>query len=150
MLYFKNLLYLTNPYFFTAKKLPIMLKTDVVIPFSIIERFAAKHGVSLEQSISIYEDVVAYLDKKDGSSPTELVDEAWHGFILHTKDYQQFCKQRYGHFIHHVPHGKKPDVLNQKVRILAMKQELVLVNAKCNDGTGDGACSNNCGQSDCT
>lgn len=127
-----------------------MINQNVSIPFEVIERFAAKHSLPLEQSISVYDEVVAYLDKKDGSSPTELVDEAWHQFILHTKEYQQFCKARYGRFVHHIPHGMKPDVLNQKVRILASKSSLVMSGvASCNDGTGDGNCSNNCGQSSC-
>ena len=44
----------------------------------------------------------------------------------------------------------KPDVLNQKVRILATQNIHDLVSiAACNDGTGDGNCSNNCGQSSC-
>ena len=127
-----------------------MINQDVFIPFEVIERFAAKHDLPLEQSISVYEEVIAYLDKKSGSSPTELVDEAWHQFIFHTREYQQFCQERYGRFVHHIPHGMKPDVLNQKVRILVTQKELALANAKCNDGTGDGNCSNNCGQSDCT
>lgn len=126
-----------------------MIKQEVSIPFEVIERFAAKHRLPLEQSISIYDDVLDYLDKKDGSSPTELVDEAWHNFILHTKTYQQFCMERYGRFVHHIPHGMKQDVLNQKVSILASQATLVLATASCNDGTGDGNCSNNCGQSSC-
>ena len=149
MRYFIFLLYLAITYFFIALKIYIMINQDVSIPFEVIERFAAKNSLPLEQAISIYDEVIAYLDKKDGSSPTQLTDEAWHAFILHTKEYQQFCKQRHGHFIHHIPHGMKPDFLNQKVRILAAKKSLALAGAACNDGTGDGNCSNNCGQSSC-
>ena len=32
-----------------------------------------------------------------------VVDEYWHTFILHTRDYEQFCKDYLGTFIHHSP-----------------------------------------------
>lgn len=31
------------------------------------------------------------------------VDEVWHAFILHTRDYAVFCQQVIGRFIHHQP-----------------------------------------------
>ena len=36
-------------------------------------------------------------------SPAELVDIGWHTFILHTKDYREFCDRIAGRFIDHVP-----------------------------------------------
>lgn len=35
--------------------------------------------------------------------PSELVDIGWHTFILHTRDYEQFCHRIAGRFIHHEP-----------------------------------------------
>ena len=37
------------------------------------------------------------------SMPSQVVDDLWHEFILHTKSYEQFCKQAFGHFFHHTP-----------------------------------------------
>lgn len=37
-------------------------------------------------------------------SPSELVDIGWHTFILHTREYAEFCRRVTGRFIHHVPH----------------------------------------------
>jgi hypothetical protein len=122
--------------------------SDVIVPFETIERFAVKHSIPLEKSAALHQDLLQYLDKQDKSSPTQLVDEVWHHFILHTRQYKQFCENRYGHFIHHIPEGMKTDYLNQKVRILLNKPEVEL--AACNDGTGDGACSNACGQGSCS
>lgn len=31
------------------------------------------------------------------------IDDMWHTFILHTKDYMDFCHNYFGHFIHHLP-----------------------------------------------
>lgn len=36
-------------------------------------------------------------------SPSPLVDDFWHAFLLHTKAYQDFCEQTLGRFVHHQP-----------------------------------------------
>ncbi|WP_431904663.1 glycine-rich domain-containing protein [Amycolatopsis thermoflava] len=36
-------------------------------------------------------------------APSELVDLGWHTFVLHTKDYAEFCDRVAGRFLHHVP-----------------------------------------------
>ena len=35
--------------------------------------------------------------------PSKIVDEAWHEFILFTKEYENFCKKVFGEFLHHSP-----------------------------------------------
>ncbi|WP_406272470.1 hypothetical protein [Nocardia sp. NBC_00881] len=40
--------------------------------------------------------------------PSHAVDEAWHGFILCTQRYAQFCAAAYGRFLHHFPEGAGP------------------------------------------
>jgi hypothetical protein len=35
--------------------------------------------------------------------PSKAVDQLWHEFILHTRDYQDFCRQAYGRTLHHSP-----------------------------------------------
>ncbi|MFI7190893.1 hypothetical protein ACIBQ0_14260 [Nocardia nova] len=37
--------------------------------------------------------------------PSHAVDEAWHGLILCTKRYRDFCEAAYGRFLHHFPEG---------------------------------------------
>ncbi|WP_372477442.1 hypothetical protein [Nocardia australiensis] len=37
--------------------------------------------------------------------PSHAVDEAWHGFILCTERYAEFCAAAYGRFLHHFPEG---------------------------------------------
>jgi hypothetical protein len=43
--------------------------------------------------------------------PSRAVDEAWHGFILCTARYAQFCDDAYGRFLHHHPEGGAPDAV---------------------------------------
>lgn len=37
------------------------------------------------------------------SMPSQVVDVAWHEYILFTKQYQIFCSKALGRFLHHVP-----------------------------------------------
>jgi hypothetical protein len=52
------------------------------------------------------------------SMPSQAVDVLWHEFILHTRQYQQFCRQGIGHFLHHVPSEamRSPTVAQQGIR----------------------------------
>ena len=38
------------------------------------------------------------------------VDEIWHQFILYTRDYQKFCNDYLGEFLHHIPSIKTSDI----------------------------------------
>lgn len=37
------------------------------------------------------------------SMPSQVVDDAWHEFILFTRNYDGFCQRALGRFLHHVP-----------------------------------------------
>lgn len=37
------------------------------------------------------------------SMPSQVADDLWHEFILYTKNYEQFCNQAFGRFLHHTP-----------------------------------------------
>ena len=41
--------------------------------------------------------------KRVVSMPSQVVDLAWHEFILFTRQYQQFCNKALGRFLHHTP-----------------------------------------------
>ncbi|MBJ7332189.1 MAG: hypothetical protein JHC95_19995 [Solirubrobacteraceae bacterium] len=45
---------------------------------------------------------------RDGQTigmPSRAADEAWHGFILCTARYAEFCDEAFGRFLHHHPEG---------------------------------------------
>ena len=42
-------------------------------------------------------------DRKFVSMPSQVVDAAWHEFILHTERYQQWCQSAFGRMLHHTP-----------------------------------------------
>jgi hypothetical protein len=41
--------------------------------------------------------------KKMVSMPSQVVDVAWHEFILFTREYSHFCNRALGRFLHHIP-----------------------------------------------
>lgn len=41
--------------------------------------------------------------------PSQVVDELWHEFILSTREYETFCEQAFGMFLHHTPAVKLGD-----------------------------------------
>ena len=75
------------------------------IPQNIISRFSTVNNISTEESVALFEELESFLDQANNKkmSPSKLVDSAWHEFILHTKQYYEYCHNRFGKFIHHVP-----------------------------------------------
>lgn len=47
------------------------------------------------------------------------VDNMWHTFILHTKDYEKFCEEYLGRFVHHVPNEHSSGSASITTRTLA-------------------------------
>ncbi|MGI5369713.1 glycine-rich domain-containing protein [Streptomyces iakyrus] len=43
----------------------------------------------------------AYADRP--LSPSPLVDDFWHAFLLHTQAYREFCETKFGRFLDHQP-----------------------------------------------
>ena len=41
------------------------------------------------------------------TSPMHMMDEMWHNFILLTRDYEHFCREYLGRFLHHGPTRKQ-------------------------------------------
>ncbi|MGI5143717.1 glycine-rich domain-containing protein [Streptomyces sp. CA-106110] len=42
-------------------------------------------------------------------SPSPLVDDFWHAFLLHTKAYREFCETNFGRFVDHQPGYLDPE-----------------------------------------
>ena len=41
--------------------------------------------------------------KRMVAMPSQAVDDAWHEFILFTRQYDKFCQGAFGRFLHHTP-----------------------------------------------
>ncbi len=86
------------------------------VPYEVICRYAYKHAIALEEANRAFDELELFLDSASSSAvvPSEIVDLAWHEFILHTRLYSEYCQHRFGCFVHHVPlsplaNGNSPD-----------------------------------------
>jgi hypothetical protein len=50
-----------------------------------------------------YFHIANMANKQFVSMPSQVVDIAWHEFILFTVKYQNFCSKAFSRFLHHVP-----------------------------------------------
>jgi hypothetical protein len=50
-----------------------------------------------------YFQIILLSRRKGVAMPSQVVDVAWHEFILFTREYSQFCSKALGHFLHHTP-----------------------------------------------
>ncbi|MBB6520391.1 glycine-rich domain-containing protein [Pseudoteredinibacter isoporae] len=55
--------------------------------------------------------------RKMVAMPSQVVDLAWHEFILVTRSYQEFCKKAFGQFLHHSPSETMPSPVSAQESI---------------------------------
>jgi hypothetical protein len=72
------------------------------------ERYQTSHHVTATDALLHERELKRYLllcaEHPDLSLPvSRVVDELWHEFVLHTRDYLAFCNGVKSGFIHHVP-----------------------------------------------
>ena len=56
-------------------------------------------------------------------TPSVLVDDLWHEFILFTRSYSRFCENQIGHFVHHQPSADRVNELLQYQQTLALYEQ---------------------------
>lgn len=73
-------------------------------------RLAARRPeLSAEQRAEIFAGLHDYFSichvagKRMVAMPSQAVDDAWHEFILFTRQYDRFCQRAFGRFLHHTP-----------------------------------------------
>jgi hypothetical protein len=75
----------------------------------LVARIMSEQGIGEEEATKQFDDLMIFLyvcgAHRDARPffPPPLIDEAWHTFLLFTKDYAEFCKKHFGFFIHHSP-----------------------------------------------
>jgi len=79
-------------------------------PSSVRQRFAFEYPDLTPDQFHKVEDatrqwfrLAARHPRAKLSMPSVAVDALWHEMVLHTRDYQEFCDQALGRFLHHVP-----------------------------------------------
>ncbi len=75
----------------------------------VIDRFLSIYDMEESEALSIFEETKKWLwlSSKGINFVIDdsllIIDEMWHNFILFTKDYDAFCHQYFGRYIHHQP-----------------------------------------------
>ena len=73
----------------------------------VIRRIARDERIRERTARRRFVEMLKFLDVCAASnaavSPSACVDGAWHGFILFTREYAEYCEARFGRFIHHTP-----------------------------------------------
>ena len=86
-------------------------------PAALRNQLQSESGLSLAQSGQVLEALKQYflaclsaqrvnIGRSLGTSlgmPSKAVDDAWHQFILMTREYEKFCIGAFGEFLHHTP-----------------------------------------------
>ena len=74
------------------------------------KRLAARHPeLSEAQRQEVFAGLLDYFQlcrtagKRMVAMPSQAVDDAWHEFILFTRQYNKFCQGAFGRFLHHTP-----------------------------------------------
>lgn len=93
---------------------------------ALVRRYAERHEISLDSASRIFEETKKFLVimavMNTPISPSSALDEMWHHFILHTRDYAEFCQKYFGRFLHHNP-TEKPNVQTRS-EMLALAREI--------------------------
>lgn len=79
-----------------SKNNPSLSPEDVSLVFSSLAEYFAACYIYLNSS----------LKRKNGyglGMPSKIVDEAWHSFLLFSKEYEKFSKKYFGKMLHHTP-----------------------------------------------
>lgn len=88
------------------------MSQSVFISPEILQRFSKRNNVSILDAEKIGGELVKFLTlcaaSEQSLAPSPAIDEMWHHFILHTRDYGDWCTSHFGRFIHHVP-SDSPD-----------------------------------------
>lgn len=82
------------------------------ISHDILKRYQSETNVPWERIPKLVNEAKRFLimgalnTGQRASMLSEEVDELWHTFILFTQDYDKFCKETLGKFVHHIPCSK--------------------------------------------
>jgi hypothetical protein len=132
---------------------------------SIIKRISRERMVRKTTAARWLHETMKFLDLCAGSAeelaPSKRVDHAWHEFLLHTREYEQWCHDRYRQYIHHTPmdspdgdaYGRTLDLLEARYGERDRKiwpRRKGSAGGACGGGGCGGSCSGGDGGSGCS
>lgn len=86
--------------FITAYKFPESIKNKISQTYPHLNESEVEQVI---RGLRDYFHLVSLSRIKTVAMPSQVVDVAWHEFILFTREYSKFCSQALGRFLHHTP-----------------------------------------------
>lgn len=90
------------------------------LPKGIFDKLRARHpGLTTKDcqlvAHALRQFFLAYIQGgfRPVAMPSQVADDLWHEFILHTRSYEQFCARAFGRFLHHTPAAQLGSVTAQ-------------------------------------
>jgi hypothetical protein len=86
----------------------------------VVERLVKKLGLTTDAATLLFADTLKFLslaafNEGHGLVPPKAIDDAWHHFLLFTKDYAEFCEEYFGTFLHHVPSTSRSEPRGDRI-----------------------------------
>lgn len=78
-------------------------------PRGLLGKLMTAHQLDRKQAALVSRGLrqffIAYLmsGQKHVSMPSKIADALWHEFILYTREYELFCREAFGSYMHHTP-----------------------------------------------
>ena len=84
----------------------------------VIERLVKRENFTQEHALKCRIEFLRFislrfLETGERHSPAADVDTFWHAFILHTRDYMNFCSKHFGHYYHHEPYDHRVSTVTE-------------------------------------
>lgn len=81
----------------------------------VVHRFSIDNEISEEEAQLIFVEMLKFLFIRSVSKqailvPSSIVSKMWQAFILHTKDYENYCHYYLGQYIHHQYQTEKDNI----------------------------------------
>ncbi|EFL14764.1 hypothetical protein [Streptomyces sp. C] len=100
----------------TMLESPVSLRRgrDLVSP-ELFERLAAfcadEYGYERVVADGVMDQAIAFVyvlgsEKAYDIAPSQQVDPGWHTFVLHSREYADWCHAQFDYFVHHAPNSK--------------------------------------------
>lgn len=100
-----------------ANEARAMFIRSFVFPFALRDKLRGKYphldGEQLDQVLRALRQYFlicltagAASGKSSIGMPSRVVDEAWHAFILMSREYTAFCQKAFGRYLHHTPESQ--------------------------------------------
>lgn len=100
------------------------------IPDRVLDRYMNEKGVDRAVARTAHIELMKFLilssNEKLLSVPSKALDEVWHNYLLHTREYNAFCIEAFGKFIHHDPEYIDDDIIKMLNLYMATRSRVAV------------------------